>query len=214
MAWYLAKSLVQFREQVNTLFPHRDKSSDGSVGDTSHKARKSDHNPNAAGAVCAIDIDADLAPNVSVDVIVKALQAAKDKRLKYIIWNGRITVKGDVTKWKPYTGPNAHRHHAHISVLSDPKLYDDSSAWDLTKILPSGIESTPTITPNTPQPMTVLKLGDVGSLVVALQKALGIKADGDFGKQTQAAVINFQKSKGLKADGRAGDLTRKALGLI
>lgn len=60
----------------------------------------------------------------------------------------------------------------------------------------------------------ILKLGDKGPLVVALQKALGINADGDFGKKTQAAVVAFQGKQGLKADGRAGDNTRKALGLI
>ncbi len=37
---------VTLRNQVNRAFPNRDRRSDGWVGDSSHSARKSDHNPN------------------------------------------------------------------------------------------------------------------------------------------------------------------------
>lgn len=117
------------------MWPDRDKTSDGSIGDTSHQARgsKSDHNPNSRGAVTAIDIDRELVKDGSVTVatLVAKLQASKDPRIKYIIWNAQITVPGDITKWKPYHGANAHKHHAHISVSSNPALYDDASEWNL-----------------------------------------------------------------------------------
>jgi hypothetical protein len=58
----------------------------------------------------------------------------------------------------------------------------------------------------------VLKLGDKGDDVLAIQKKL-FKLDGDFGPTTEAAVKVFQKSKGLKDDGVVGDATRKAMGL-
>ena len=52
-----------------------------------------------------------------------------------------------------------------------------------------------------------------GSGVAALQRALGIAADGEFGPGTEAAVKRYQASRGLEADGIAGPATRDALGL-
>jgi len=52
-----------------------------------------------------------------------------------------------------------------------------------------------------------------GSGVVALQRALGIAADGIYGPQTRAAVRAFQRSHGLVVDGIAGPQTLGALGL-
>jgi hypothetical protein len=52
-----------------------------------------------------------------------------------------------------------------------------------------------------------------GSSVAALQKALGIAADGVYGPQTAAAVRTFQRNHGLAVDGVAGPATMSALGL-
>lgn len=60
---------------------------------------------------------------------------------------------------------------------------------------------------------TVLKKGDKGENVKALQKALGLTADGIFGTNTETAVKKYQKSKGLTVDGIVGSATLKALGL-
>ena len=49
--------------------------------------------------------------------------------------------------------------------------------------------------------------------VMALQRALGITADGVYGPQTKRAVKRFQRNKGLVVDGIAGPQTLKALGL-
>ena len=49
--------------------------------------------------------------------------------------------------------------------------------------------------------------------VAALQQALGVAADGDFGPQTEAAVRAFQSAHGLAVDGVVGPATRAALGL-
>ena len=59
--------------------------------------------------------------------------------------------------------------------------------------------------------METIKIGSRGDAVVALQKALGINADGVFGEKTQEAVIRLQKAYGLDADGIVGPLTWAAL---
>jgi peptidoglycan hydrolase-like protein with peptidoglycan-binding domain len=52
-----------------------------------------------------------------------------------------------------------------------------------------------------------------GSSVAALQRALGIPADGIYGPQTRKAVRRFQRANGLAVDGIAGPQTLAALGL-
>lgn len=59
----------------------------------------------------------------------------------------------------------------------------------------------------------ILKLGSTGTWVKALQKKLGVTADGIYGPKTQAAVKKAQKSHGLIVDGIAGPNTLKALGV-
>lgn len=208
MSWRLAESLKKLREQVNAMYPNRDKSSDGSVGDLSHSQRKSDHNPNSAGVVTAIDIDRDFNDGHDGRELVAMLQKARDRRIKYIIFERQITVKGDVTKWKPYKGANAHNHHIHLSVSSDPALYDNRDAWVLDATTPLQPVSTPT-----PNPTRDLKIGDKGDDVKALQKKLGVEVDGNFGLKTKKAVLNIQVKNGLRADGIVGTNTKKVLGL-
>ncbi|WP_169797149.1 peptidoglycan-binding domain-containing protein, partial [Janibacter anophelis] len=48
---------------------------------------------------------------------------------------------------------------------------------------------------------TTIRLGSTGDSVKALQRTLGITADGAFGSQTEKAVKQFQEDKELKADG-------------
>ena len=52
-----------------------------------------------------------------------------------------------------------------------------------------------------------------GASVSAIQRALGITADGVYGPQTRTAVRSFQRREGLAVDGVAGPATLAALGL-
>ena len=68
---------------------------------------------------------------------------------------------------------------------------------------------------------TLLKLGDRGPEVVRLQRLLnaaiipppGLRADGDFGKKTEAALKLFQLMSGVVPDGVVGVRTWSALGI-
>jgi len=118
----LSKSAIQLREQIDDAFPGRDRTSDGWIGDTRHAARKSDHNPDAQGWVRAIDIDRDLngkgrKPDLMPDLVDQIRLAAKsgDKRVSYIIFDGKIASSKKAWAWRPYDGINKHNHHAHIS---------------------------------------------------------------------------------------------------
>jgi peptidoglycan DL-endopeptidase CwlO len=58
-----------------------------------------------------------------------------------------------------------------------------------------------------------LHSGSRGTAVAAAQRALGIPADGVFGRATRSAVRAFQRAHGLTVDGRIGPQTSAALGL-
>jgi len=205
--WILAPSLYELKKQVDGMWPARDHSSDGTIGDTAHSQRKSDHNPNSHGVVTAIDIDADLSPTENVGILASMLQGSADnrRRLKYLIWNSHITKKGDLQVWTPYHGANAHKHHLHVSVSADPALYNDDSPWSLS--LPPDTQA--------PSPQgRDLKFGMIGLDVKRLQQMLiTARVDGVFGPKTEEAVKAFQRAHGLKADGIVGINTRKELGL-
>jgi hypothetical protein len=106
---------------VDDSYGDRDRSSDGWVGDLRHASRPSDHNPDATGFVRAIDIDRDLSgkakPDLMPDLADQIRLCAKhgDKRISYVIFNGRIASSKKAWAWRPYDGINKHNHHCHIS---------------------------------------------------------------------------------------------------
>jgi hypothetical protein len=126
--WRLALSLDTLRKQLNALFPNRSKASDGTIGDTAHSNRTSDHNPNSAGVVTAMDLTHDPAHGVVGQKLAEAL--IKDRRVKYVIFSGKIW-KARTRVWEVYRGSNAHNHHVHVSVQGDSSLADSVTAWEL-----------------------------------------------------------------------------------
>jgi hypothetical protein len=132
MSFRVAESLLKFRSQIDAMAPGRDKSNDGTIGDTSHQARKSDHNPNGDGVVTAMDITNDPGHGVNAGEIAELLRLSKDSRIKYVISNRRIfSSQVEPWQWRPYNGANAHTHHVHLSVVGDKGLYDDTRPWPI-----------------------------------------------------------------------------------
>jgi hypothetical protein len=118
----LCKAGQQLREQFDDTFPDRDRTSDGWIGDTRHSARPSDHNPDAkTGVVRAIDVDRDVSgsakPDLMPDIANQIRLAAKagDKRIAYVIFEGRIASSRMGWRWRKYRGSNPHNKHCHIS---------------------------------------------------------------------------------------------------
>ncbi|MBD3881291.1 peptidoglycan-binding protein [Phormidium tenue FACHB-886] len=62
-----------------------------------------------------------------------------------------------------------------------------------------------------PKASADLFFGNTGSDVRNLQTALGISADGVYGRETELAVIRYQRSCGLQVDGIAGDDTLSSI---
>ncbi|CAL8967492.1 hypothetical protein RHODGE_RHODGE_03336 [Rhodoplanes serenus] len=132
MTWRLAASLDTLRRQIDAARPARRRDWDGTIGDAAHAARTSDHNPNSAGVVTAIDITHDPAGGVDTAALAEHLRGSRDPRIKYVISNGRI-VSSTISPWtwRPYTGASRHDKHVHISVMPDASAYDDARPWDL-----------------------------------------------------------------------------------
>lgn len=144
MAWRLAYSLETLRGELNAIFPFRDKSSDGAIGDTAHAATASDHNPNPQGVVCAYDVDTDLdgtndSNDPQMDRLVEWWRTHPHPNLKYVIYRGRMfssyaRAPYAPFAWRPYT-KDPHISHPHISVgegpdgHSAPGTYDSRALW-------------------------------------------------------------------------------------
>jgi hypothetical protein len=130
MTWRLAQSLEVLRNQVDASFPNRSKVNDGTIGDASHAASTSDHNPNSSNVVTAIDITHDPAHGFDAGHLAEILRLARDPRIKYVISNRRIfSSKVSPWVWRSYNGANAHSEHVHISVMPDAALWDDRTPW-------------------------------------------------------------------------------------
>ena len=122
----LSKAAIQLREQFDDTFADRDRTSDGWQGDSRHASRPSDHNPDANGWVRAIDVDRDVSgkskPDLMPDIadqIRLLCKSKKEKRITYIIFDGRIASSKKSWEWRPYKGSNKHNHHCHISFSQE-----------------------------------------------------------------------------------------------
>ena len=133
MAWVLTRGLGTVRAEFNSVFPDRDKTSDGTIGDQAHQTSASGHNPDRTGRaeykdgdsldeVRAIDVDRDLVPGSGTDwmelvvqYLVRKARAGGYIPFRYIIYKRRIWSRTDGWQTRTYTGSNAHDKHAHFS---------------------------------------------------------------------------------------------------
>ena len=129
MKFQLSKAAIQLRNQVDDTYPSRDRTSDGWIGDTRHQARPSDHNPDANGWVRAIDLDRDLSGRAKPDLMpdladqLRLLcKSKREKRIAYIIFDGRIASSKKSWAWRTYEGSNKHNHHMHVSFTKEADL--------------------------------------------------------------------------------------------
>lgn len=108
----LALSLRTLFEQVDHLWPHRTKTSDGWIGDAAHLARVSDHNPDARGLVHAIDVTA-----ARIEPWVLVVAACVHPATNYVIFERRIFSRSHQFRGRYYDGADSHHRHVHVSIL-------------------------------------------------------------------------------------------------
>jgi len=128
----LCKAGQQLREQIDDSFPHRDRKSDGWIGDARHqRAGTSDHLPDKIdGYVRAIDVDKDLDTLPSTGAYladqIRLCAKAGDERIAYVIYAGKIASSKKSWSWRPYDGINRHDYHIHISFTKEG---DQNGRW-------------------------------------------------------------------------------------
>jgi hypothetical protein len=99
---------------------------DGWIGDPSHQARKSDHNPDweSGGVVRAVDIGIQgRNPRAILNEVIG------DPRVWYVIHKGVIYSRTYGWAASRYTGSNPHNHHIHVSICHSRKAESDTSLW-------------------------------------------------------------------------------------
>lgn len=139
--WRTAKAIDVLRAEVNVRWPNRSKASDGTIGDAAHASRSSDHNPwiivAALGVVRAFDCTAQGIDAAAYAEHLRQLGKAGDPRLAgggYVIFNHRIASERDNWAWRPYTGPNGHTKHAHLSLSRNRAGFDSTATWGIDRI--------------------------------------------------------------------------------
>lgn len=106
--------------QATALKPKRKKVSDGLLPSAAHLKQNPDSDHNTGYAV---DLTHDPVFGIDCAEVFEKLQG--DKRVKYLIFKGRIWTKQDGDH--AYTGSNKHNSHLHISIKDGHG--DDTSPW-------------------------------------------------------------------------------------
>lgn len=208
--WVLAPSLVKLMDEVDTKYPKRNKSFDGSIGDAAHAARASEHNPDhdsdplPEGYVSAVDITKDSA------AMAKFLlsELIGDPRVWYVIHDGFIYSRTHGWEKRRYDGANDHAHHIHVSLRQTKEAANSTGGWI------SKAEPKPPVEPK-PKPeakkLPVLSIGEKDAVLVPFLKrfyGLDDKLNGEtFSRTLLGKVRLYQKNQNLVVDGVVGPKT-------
>lgn len=157
--WKLADSLAVLGDEVNAFAPHRNKASDGTIGDPSHASRTSSHNPDVNGRVCARDFTHDPAGGFDsyrfadwlADRIIEdeANNVPDGLHLRVAgIGSHNVETGSDrwfakragVWSWRDQALHGAtHANHVHVEVPHNDNGYLNRSPWGLNG--PDGLNS-------------------------------------------------------------------------
>lgn len=214
MSYYLAPSLVALRDEVDGRWPHRDKGADGWIGDASHAARVSDHNPDAKGCVHAIDVDTD---GINPRELVAALVG--DSRVWYVIYDRTIYSRTYDWHARAYTGSDPHTGHVHVSIRYDVRSETLRSPW-LTGHKQRTRGHRPMSVSTVNAALRGERVGPHGHRMVRrLQHAIAdevgirVEADGIAGVRTERAVRHLEREWHYATpDGRVGAPLLRRLG--
>lgn len=132
---------VRLRDQVDAQWPKRDKRSDGWIGDRAHTQRESDHNP-VGGIVYAIDLDENMgkgrarngrtAQLLADQLIAYAASGLPgSKRLKYVVYEGKIASPTYKATWWKWRGGKNWGHYQHIHVSFTTLAKHDNTIYPL-----------------------------------------------------------------------------------
>lgn len=210
MAWHLAPSLVNLRDEINRRWPNRPKRSDGTIGNASHAARKSDHNPNERGSVNAIDITY---PGVDARQIIDAVK--RHPAAAYVIFNRKIYSRTHGWVAQPYSGVSPHTDHLHISIQQTvaaeqsvaPWLGRPRSSWRLPRTHAFGAKVSTTVHNGT------RNSEDAADVRRIQARFPGCPVTGFYGKVTAGKVRAWQLKRLLPPTGRVGKREWDRLGL-
>lgn len=132
MNWKPVAGIAAMTSQVNKRWPNRDKRSDGVLGDASHQARPSDHNPSSNGFVHAQDIDKDFRGSKNdsrwfADQLIAYARLKKpgSVRLKNVVFENQVasgTYADHYWTWRD--GDYGHLSHIHISYSTQGEKDD------------------------------------------------------------------------------------------
>jgi len=208
VSWHVAPSLVNLRTELNKAYPHRDKTSDGSIGDTSHQSEVSDHNPNSRHSVNALDIDND---GINVYWVIGKLK--QHPAVNYVIYNRVIYSRAYGFRARRYTGKSPHTEHIHVSIMQTVAAEQNKTPW-----LTNSVPAKPRTLPSYPRFPGELRRGSSGQAVKTLQGRLNqrgyhpeLRLDSKYGPQTESNVRAFQRFAHIRVDGIVGPVTWKML---
>lgn len=109
----LAPSLKSLFNQLDDVWPNRDRKTDGWYRNCTWVDHGTDHCPTASGMVHAIDIDKD---GINPDFVVSKL-IKMDLVVRYVIWNRHIWEHKNGWRQDDYHGTdNPHTDHIHVSI--------------------------------------------------------------------------------------------------